>query len=287
MNISEYEASVTSFAAFLRAQERAGSTITQYLREVRLFAAWMAEGGVKQEKGGGLAEPDERSGRRGTGLAGEEIICCAAGPEGTDAETGLPQEDAGLTLTRDTVIAYKHHLQEMCAPSSVNTKLAALNRYFDFLERPDLKVRPLKIQRKAYQDPARELTREEYVKLVQTARSEGDERLCLILQTLCATGIRVSELSFLTCEAVCAGQMQVSLKGKSRLVLLPRQLGRLLKQYMKHAGITHGVLFRGRDGKPLDRTTIWRKMKRLAERAGVAPGKVFPHNLRHLFACCF
>ena len=110
MNISEYEASVTSFAAYLRAQERAASTVTQYVREVRLFAVWMAEGGVKQETGDASAEPEEQSGRRGTGLAGAGIICRAAGPEGTDAETGFPQDDAGLTLTRDAVIAYKHHL---------------------------------------------------------------------------------------------------------------------------------------------------------------------------------
>ena len=292
MNLSAYEAAVVSFTAYLREQERAESTITQYLRELRLFAAWMAEEGVKQDD---TESTEEQAGQGAAGSDAEGVQTeqCAAGADyaaGSDAEgmqTDLSGECAGFTVTREAVIAYKHRLQETCAPASVNTKLAALNRYFDFLGRPDLKVRPLRIQRKTYQDPARELTREEYVKLVETARREGDERLCLILETLCATGIRVSELSFLTCEAVRAGQMLVQLKGKSRVVLLPRQLCRLLKQYMKHADISHGLLFRSRSGKPLDRTVIWRMMKRLSIRAGVAPGKVFPHNLRHLFACCF
>ena len=240
MNIFEYEEKAASFAAYLKEAERTESTVIQYLREVRFFAAWFS-------LGGGEVRP----------------------------------------VTREDVIAYKQYLKENYAPSSVNTKLAALGSYFDFLSRPDLKVRPLKIQKKTYQDPEKELTKAEYIRLVERARKEGDERLSLILQALCSTGIRVSELSFLTCEAVRAGKMTVNLKGKSRLVFLPSKLCRLLKAYMKKAGIRSGVIFCGRSGRPLNRTTIWRMMKRLSLRAGVSPEKVFPHNLRHLFACCF
>lgn len=145
-------------------------------------------------------------------------------------------------------------------------------------------VKLLKIQRSSFIDESRELSREEYTRLVQTAEQQGNQRLSLVLQTICATGIRVSELKFITVDAIQTGRAEIANKGKRRPIFLSEKLRRVLKRYIQKQKITAGAVFVTRAGKPLDRTNIWREMKGLCETAGVEPGKVFPHNLRHLFA---
>ena len=190
----------------------------------------------------------------------------------------------GRPITKGAVIAWKERLADMYAPATVNSMLAAANGFFLFMDWPKLSVRPLKVQRPLFRDESREMTRAEYVRLVEAARRQGNERLALLLQTICATGIRVSELRFITVEAAAAGRAIVSSKGKRRTVFLPGKLCGLLKKYLKKQKITDGSVFVTRTGKPLDRSNIWRDMKALCESAGVEPDKVFPHNLRHLFA---
>ena len=191
---------------------------------------------------------------------------------------------AGRPMTKELLLEWKEGVIGRYAPASVNAMLAAVNRFLTFLGRNDLRLRPLKIQRTLFLPADKELTRAEYIRLVRAAQSRDNQRLALVLQTICATGIRVSELRFITAEAVQTGRAEVVNKGKRRAVFLPEKLRRLLKSYLRAQKITAGAVFLSRRGNPLDRSNIWRDMKALCQRAGVAPGKVFPHNLRHLFA---
>ena len=190
-------------------------------------------------------------------------------------------------LSKELVIAYKEQLIRSYSPASVNVKLTALNGFFRFIGKEEWRVRQLKIQRSAYCSKEKELTKAEYLRLVSAAEREGREELSLILQTLCGTGIRVSELSFITAEAVRKGEAVVRLKGKIRIVLLTGKLCRLLKKYAKRRGICSGSIFVTRTGRPLDRSNIWKMLKSLGSRASVELKKIFPHNLRHLFARTF
>lgn len=185
------------------------------------------------------------------------------------------------------VIAYKEHLKAKYAPASVNSMLASINGFFKFNECGELCVRPLKIQRTAFLSPEKELTHEEYKRLLDAAKGRQNERLNLVMQTICATGIRVSELEFITAEAVRCRRAMVSCKGKTRIVFIPKQLQKLLNAYLKQNNINSGCVFINRRGKPLSRHRIWADMKSLCADAQVDPKKVFPHNLRHLFARCF
>lgn len=187
-------------------------------------------------------------------------------------------------LTKEILIQWKNHLSSSYAPSSVNTMLAALNGFLAYMGWHELKVKPLKIQRQLFCTSDKELTQTEYRRLVAAAKTKGDERLALILQTICASGIRVSELKWITVEAVRMGRAQVACKGKRRTVFLPHQLQKALGVYLKHQKRTAGPVFQTRTGKPIDRSNIWRDMKALCQHAKVEPNKVFPHNLRHLFA---
>ncbi len=190
-------------------------------------------------------------------------------------------------IKKSTLLSYKQKLMAQYQPVSMNTKIAALNRFFSFLGLEQLKLRQLKIQKKMFSDPKKELTRTEYGKLLQTARKQEDWRLLAILQTISGTGIRVSELSYITAEAVRRGEADIHLKGKNRKILIGRKLQKLLLDYMKRKKIRSGPLFVSRNHNPLDRSTIWKMMKKLSHAANVPAGKVFPHNLRHLFARCF
>jgi site-specific recombinase XerD len=192
----------------------------------------------------------------------------------------------GAPVTKETAIAYKTAICATHAPSSVNSMLAALNGFFAFFNL-NIKVKPLKVQRQAFLAKERDLTRAEYECLLQAAKSKENERLNLVMQTICSTGIRVSELQFITVESVQSGTATVRNKGKVRLVFLPQKLKTALLRYCKKRGIVDGTIFISKSGKPLDRRNIWCSMKKLCEAAGVAPSKVFPHNLRHLFARCF
>lgn len=187
-------------------------------------------------------------------------------------------------LDKALLVSFKRAITEKYSPSSVNTILAAVNGFLDFTGQSGMRLKPLRIQRRAFLPEERELTVEEYKRLVTAAEQSGNIRLSLILQTICATGIRVSELKFITAEAVRTGRAVISCKGKSRVVFLPEKLRKLLAKYLKNRGIFTGAVFVTSRGNPPDRSNIWREMKRLCESAGVEEGKVFPHNLRHLFA---
>lgn len=193
----------------------------------------------------------------------------------------------GRDLTKTLLINWKEKLTGEYAPASVNAMLAALNGYLRFMGWMELTVKPLKIQRSLFLEEEKELTREEYVRLVKAAQAKENERLALVIQTICATGIRVSELKFITVEAVQSGRAEIANKGKRRVVFLPDQLRKVLKKYIQNQKKTAGAVFTTRTGKPLDRSNIWRDMKKLCESAGVSEKKVFPHNLRHLFARTF
>ncbi len=189
---------------------------------------------------------------------------------------------------KETVIAYKNKLiAGHYAVRSINSVLASLNSLFSFLGWTECKVRSIKLQHQIYCPEEKELTKEEYLRLVNTANKKGRERISLILQTVCGTGIRVSELRYITAEAVKKGEATVSLKGKTRSVFIVKELQKKLLGYMTGQGIKSGCIFLTRTGKPVSRTNIWREMKNLCREANVSPSKVFPHNLRHLFARTF
>lgn len=192
------------------------------------------------------------------------------------------------TLCRDAVADWKAYLLASgCRPVTINSKLAALNALFRFLDREDCRVRFLKVQRRMFRESDRELSRDEYTRLVATAARLGKERLALLMESICATGIRVSEVQYLTVEAARTGRSEVSLKGKIRTILLPKQLCRKLLSYAKRQNIHSGQIFLARSGNALSRRQIWAEMKALCDAAGVEASKVFPHNLRHLFATAF
>ena len=190
-------------------------------------------------------------------------------------------------LTKETVAVWKHELLRSHHPATVNTALAALNGLFRFLGRDDCRVRFLKVQRRAFRDQSRELTREEYERLVETARAKNKPRLALLIETLGSTGMRVSEVAYITVEAAQRGKAEITLKGKIRTILLPAKLCRKLLKYAKTQHIDRGAVFRTRTGRPITRRQIWAEMKAICKDANVEPSKVFPHNLRHLFAVTF
>ena len=173
------------------------------------------------------------------------------------------------------------------APATVNAMLSALNSLLEFLGLQECRVKFLKVQRRLFRDAHRELTKEEYRRLLEAARTLGRERLELLIETIGSTGIRVSEVPYITVEAVQQGKAEITLKGKIRTILLPGKLRRKLQKYAKQQKIASGAIFRTRSGRELGRRQIWAEMKGLCKHAGVEPGKVFPHNLRHLFATVF
>ena len=191
------------------------------------------------------------------------------------------------TITKETVIAYKKHLQENYAVRSVNSMLASINSLFAFLGWHDLRVKSLKLQQQVFCPEEKELTKAEYARLCRTAERKHNERLNLILQTICGTGIRVSELQYITVEAVKNGEAVVNSKAKTRSVFIVKELKQKLLRFAAEQNIKNGMIFVTRTGKPISRTNIWREMKALCEEANVNPQKVFPHNLRHLFARVF
>lgn len=194
----------------------------------------------------------------------------------------------GAEVTKETVITFKSKLLgESYSVRSINSMLASLNGLFSFLGWEDCRVKSVKLQRQIYCPEEKELTKAEYMRLVDTAKQKGNERLNLILQTICGTGIRVSELQYITVEAVKNREAIVALKGKTRSVFLVKELRKKLIRYAAKQNIQSGAVFITRTGKPMNRTNIWREMKGLCKQAGVNPKKVFPHNLRHLFARTF
>ena len=224
------------FQLHLKQEDREQSTIEKYLRDLRLFSAWLA----------------------------------------------------GRAVTAEIVADWKNHLRtEGYKSETINSKLSSLNKFFTFMQWPECRMKYLKIQRKMFRSPEKELTKAEYLRLLETADALGKTRLGLLIETICATGIRVSEVKYITLEAVQAGCTDIALKGKIRTILLPRKLCRKLQKYAKKQKITSGEIFLTRSGKGVSRRQIWAEMKALCKKANVAPTKVFPHNLRHLFARTF
>lgn len=226
---------LSCFARQLQEDERSASTIENYLRHIRAFAAW----------------------------AGERPV------------------------TKDLAAAWKEYLVAQYRPGTVNTMLVSLNRFFGFLGWHDCQVKTLRIQRRLFREESKELSREEYGRLVSAAQASGRERLVLLLETICSTGIRVSEVKYITVEALKLGKAEISLKGKIRTILLPNKLCRKLLKYAKKQKIVSGEVFLTRNGTSLSRKQIWAEMKSVCAKAKVATSKVFPHNLRHLFARTF
>lgn len=193
----------------------------------------------------------------------------------------------GREIDKNAVLAYKAHLIEAYAPTSVNSILSSLNSFFRFAGRYDCQVKTLKIQRQIFAKSERELTKAEYERLLTAAQERGNRRLYYLMQTLCSTGIRISELRFIDAAAIRSGRAVIRCKGKMRVAILTAPLCKLLKGYAAEQGITQGSVFQTKTGKPLDRSNIWRMLKELCQSAGVPREKVFPHNFRHLFARTF
>ena len=194
----------------------------------------------------------------------------------------------GAAVTRDAAARWKAHLLAAgYRPATINGKLTALDRFFTFQGWEECKVRHLKLQRRLFREEGRELTRAEYQRLLAAAEGTGRERLALLMEAICATGIRVSEVRYLTVEAARRGRADISLKGKVRTILLPNKLCRKLLHYAKQQKTVSGEIFLTKNGTGMGRRQIWGELKRLCRFAGVEPTKVFPHNLRHLFAVTF
>lgn len=187
-------------------------------------------------------------------------------------------------LSKDILLSYKAMLTAQYSPSTCNVTISALNSFLRYIGREDLFVKPLRIQKQIFENQNKELSKKDYNKLVRAAIINGDERTALAIQTICATGIRVSELKYITTESLKNGQAHVYNKGKNRVIFIPKSLIQMLKKYVVNRNIASGPIFVTRNNKPLDRSNLWKSMKQLCSVAGVKPSKVYPHNLRHLFA---
>ena len=194
----------------------------------------------------------------------------------------------GRNVEKESISHWKAHLLEKgYAPVTVNSMLSAVNSFLRFAGWEDCRVKFLRVQRRTFREESRELTRGDYQRLLDTARDLGRTRLGLLIETICSTGIRVSEVSYITVEAAQRGAAEIRLKGKVRTILLPAKLCRKLLKYAKKQKTASGEIFLTKSGRSLSRRQIWREMKQLCVRAGVEASKVFPHNLRHLFASTF
>lgn len=193
----------------------------------------------------------------------------------------------GGNVDKSAIVKYKKELCERYAVKSVNSMLSSVNAFFVFMGWYDLKVKTLKIQRRIFSDKSKELSKPEYERLLAAAKNRKNKRLYYLMQTVASTGLRVSEIKYVTCEAVRQGQAVINCKGKIRQIFLPKKLCKMLLSYIKERNIKSGAVFVSKNGRPLDRSHIWKMLKSLCEAAGVSRDKVFPHNFRHLFARTF
>ena len=219
----------------------------------------------------------------------KESECSKATMEKYMRDVGaLAAFSGGEIKEKSQLLEFKEYLiQKRYAATSINSMLAAVNRFLSFSGFDCWKLRYIRVQRALFAQKDRALKLKEYERMLLTAKQGPDQRLLLLLQTICATGIRVSELRAITVESLSSGQARIQSKGKNRIILIPSGLCRLLKQYCRERNILSGAIFITKNGRPLDRSNIWRMMKRLAQKAKVQAAKVFPHNLRHLFACTY
>lgn len=193
----------------------------------------------------------------------------------------------GRPIEKKAVLEYKAYLIQNYMPTSANSVLSALNSFFNYNEWYDCKVKSLKIQKQLFSSTEKELTKAEYKRLLSASKQKGDERLYLLMQTICACGIRVSELRYITVESLRREKAHINMKGKMRVVIIPKKLCSMLLKFARKEKISSGSVFISKNGNPLDRSNIWKMMKSLCKMADVASKKVFPHNLRHLFARTF
>lgn len=187
-------------------------------------------------------------------------------------------------LSKQCLLGFKEELIKKYASSSVNSMIASINKFLCFIQMKTLKLKPIKVQKEIFANPKTELTENEYRRLLRVAKNLKNDRIYFIIQTICMTGTRVSELEYITTNSLDIGRTTVRCKGKQRVVLIPKELRKILKSYCKEHNITDGMVFQTKNGKSIDRSNIWKMMKRLCRLAGVLESKVFPHNLRHLFA---
>lgn len=266
------------YREYLQREEYSDGTIQKYLRDIRTFATWKA----KREEGEN-ATVDMNLESSETDMAEKTIQY--------RRDTYMAQEkefDGKIMVDKEAVTGWKAYLVEAgYAPVTVNSMLSSLNGFLGFLGWGECKVKFLKIQRRTFRDQDRELSRAEYQRLLESAGKLGNSRLAMLLESICGTGIRVSEVKYITMEALKQKRADISLKGKIRTILLPGKLCKKLKAYAKKQKIRYGEIFVTRTGKSMGRRQIWGEMKKLCEKAGVNASKVFPHNLRHLFARTF
>ena len=246
------ELTLEEYRGYLQDEERSGATVEKYLRDVKAFVGYL----------------DGREDRAAADDDGRMV-------------------DRGRTLDKEVIREYKNYLKDRYKITSANSMLAAINSFLMFLGKGEWKVKLFKVQKVLYSRPEREMTEKDYEKLVRTARRCGDLSMSMLLQTIGSTGIRISELRFITVESLEVGRAEIYNKGKSRVVLLPVELSRMLKKYCREAGILTGSIFVTKHGNPVDRSNVSKKMKQLAREAGVDENRVFPHNFRHLFARIF
>lgn len=191
------------------------------------------------------------------------------------------------TINKEIVVAFKQSLEDKYKTSSSNSMLVAVNGILEYMGLSVCKVKLHKVQKKLFNEEKAELTKAEYIRLVDTANAKNDQQLAMLMQTICATGIRISELKYITVEALKNKTAIVRNKGKEREIIFPKKMRKALLEYCKQQHITSGCVFVTKHGNPLDRSNVWVKMKKLCDEAGVDRDKVFPHNLRHLFAYTF
>ena len=245
---------IEMFATHLYLNECSGNTISRYLYALRHLLLFLLSGRPSGQESDCADEPDSKN---------------------------------SSTISKEEVLLWKAHLHGYLSANSVNAMLSAVNSFFRFMDWQELCVKLIRVQRQIYRDVERELSKEEYIRLLETAKAKGKIRLCYIMETLAATGIRISELSYITVESLGTGRATVDCKGKQRTVILPPSLRQVLSDYCAEKNITSGPVFVTRNGKSVDRSNIWREMKALCDDAQVNPHKVFPHNFRHFFAVAY
>ena len=220
-------------------------------------------------------------------LLEEERSAATIEKYGRDVLAFLSWLSACEEISKEVVVGYKQAIIGKYKTTSANSMLVSVNRFLDFIGKKDCQVKLFKIQRNPFRKKDKELTKEEYNRLILAAKAKSSSRLFLMIQAICSTGIRVSEHRFITREALERGRITIYNKGKERVVFLPKKLKKCLLQYCRQNGIYSGPVFVTKNGTPVNRCNVWAEMKALCKEAGVSPEKVFPHNLRHLFAVTY
>lgn len=273
---------IADYRKHLRGEEYSEGTVQKYLRDIRTFATWLKGHGTDHAE---EIRPDADENR---GIEDERKAAESGENNGDTIKNVAEGSRKGASVDKEAAVGWKSWLvKQGYAAITINAMLSSLNGFFRFQGWEECRVKFLKIQRRTFREQERELSRTEYERLLDTAGKSGNLRLALLLETICATGIRVSEVKYITVEALRQKRTDISLKGKIRTIFIPGKLCKKLREYAKKRKIKSGEIFITRNGKSICRRQIWGEMKKLCEKAGVNSSKVFPHNLRHLFARTF